>query len=310
MKSRCFLLCFLLSAVAVRAQQQPQYTMYMANNFVLNPALAGIENYTDVKLSYRAQWVGIEDAPVTAYATIHGLIASDIEGRRHGLGGSVVLDKTGPTQRFSGTAAYAFHLPVSKSLTTAFGVSAGIMEYSLNTDELQLGNPNDVILTKGNYSQLLPSVNAGIWLYSPNFYIGAAVQNLIESQLTFNSFTSSGASRLYRHYFITGGYRFVLNETLTATPSVMFKLVRPVPVSFDVNFKMMYRDRFWAGVSYRKKDGFAAMAGINISPLINVSYAYDYVTSDLREYTTGSHEIILGILLNNEEGALCPTNVW
>src|SRR3546814_8518261 len=122
------------------------------------------------------------------------------------------------------------------------------MEYSLKPDELQLVNPNDVILTKGNYSQLLPSVNAGIWLYSPNLYIGAAVQNLIESQLTFNSFTSSGASRLYRHYFITGGYRFVLNETLTATPSVMFKLVRPVPVSFDVNFQMMYRDRFWAGV--------------------------------------------------------------
>lgn len=82
-------------ASALSAQQQPQYTMYMANNFILNPAVAGIEDYTDVKLSYRAQWVGIEDAPVTAYATIHGLIASDLEGRRHGLGGAVVLDKTG-----------------------------------------------------------------------------------------------------------------------------------------------------------------------------------------------------------------------
>src|SRR3546814_18689099 len=101
------------------------------------------------------------------------------------------------------------------------------MEYSLNTDELQLGNPNDVILTKGNYSQLLPSVNAGIWLYSPNFYIGAAVQNLIESQLTFNSFTSTVASRLYHHYFITAGYRFVLTATLTAPPTALFKRVQP-----------------------------------------------------------------------------------
>lgn len=300
----------LLSALAAKAQQQPQYTMYMANNFVLNPAIAGIENYTDVKLSYRAQWVGIEDAPVTAYATIHGPIAYDYEGRRHGLGGTVVLDKTGPTQRFSGTLSYAFHLPVTKNLTTAFGVNAGIMEYSLNTDELQLGDPNDVILTKGNYSQLLPSVNAGIWLYTPDFFIGAAAQNLIESKLTFNSYTESESSRLYRHYFITGGYRFAVSDNLTATPSFMLKVVRPVPVSYDVNFKMMYRDRFWAGVSYRKRDGFAAMAGINISPLLNVSYSYDYITSDLQDYTSGSHEIILGILLNNDEGALCPTNVW
>ncbi|QEC52665.1 type IX secretion system PorP/SprF family membrane protein [Anseongella ginsenosidimutans] len=307
-----FLLAYVLLFITagLKAQQQPQYTMYMANNFVLNPAVAGIENYTDVKLSYRAQWVGIEDAPVTAYATIHGLIAADLEGRRHGLGGAIVLDKTGPTQRFSGTVAYGFHLPVSKNLTTAFGVSAGIMEYSLNTDALELGNPNDVILTKGNYSQMLPSVNAGIWLYSPDFFIGAAAQNLIESKLTFNSYTASEESRLYRHYFLTGGYRFAVSETLTATPSLMLKIVQPVPVSFDINFKMMYRDRFWAGLSYRKRDGFAAMAGINISPLINVSYAYDYVTSDLQDYTSGSHEIILGILLNNEEGALCPTNVW
>src|SRR5690606_2721150 len=111
-------------------------TQYMVNNFVLNPALAGIENYTDVKLSYRAQWVGIEDAPVTAYATIQGPLAYDFKGRRHGLGGVVVIDKTGPTQRFSGTASYAFHLPVSESLVTAFGVNAGITEYSLNTDKL------------------------------------------------------------------------------------------------------------------------------------------------------------------------------
>src|SRR3546814_13582184 len=107
--------------------------MYMANNFVLNPALAGIENYTDVKLSYRAQWVGIEDAPVTAYATIHALIASDIAARRHGLGGSVVLDKTGPTQRLYGPAAHAFTLPASMTLSQDCSVTARIRKYSLNT---------------------------------------------------------------------------------------------------------------------------------------------------------------------------------
>lgn len=303
--------CFLLLRFAEsHAQQQPQYTMYMGNNFVINPAVAGIENYTNIKLSYRAQWLGIDDAPVTAYATINGLIAADMEGRRHGLGGAVILDKTGPTQRFSGTATYAFHLPVSDYITTAFGASAGIVEYSLNTAALELDDPNDVVLTKGNYSQLLPAVNAGIWLYSPDFFIGAAAQNLVESKLDFNSYTASEESRLYRHFFVTAGYRFQVSETLTATPSFMLKMVQPVPVSFDLNFKMMYRDRFWAGVSYRKRDGFAAMAGINISPLINVSYSYDYVTSDLAEYTSGSHEIILGIMLNNDDGVLCPTNVW
>src|SRR5690606_41381956 len=83
-------------ASALSAQQQPQYTMYMANNFILNPAVAGIEDYTDGQLSYRAQWVGIEDAPGTAYATIPGLIASDLEGRRHGLGAAAGPDESRP----------------------------------------------------------------------------------------------------------------------------------------------------------------------------------------------------------------------
>src|SRR3978361_1571347 len=62
------------------AQMRPGYTQYVLNNYIINPAVAGIENYTDVKLSHRHQWVGIDGAPVTTYLTIHGpLKKSDYE---------------------------------------------------------------------------------------------------------------------------------------------------------------------------------------------------------------------------------------
>src|SRR5256714_7180411 len=64
-------LCLGCSLLIVRAQQKPHYTQYILNQYILNPALTGIENYTDVKLSHRHQWVGIQDAPVTTYLTIH-----------------------------------------------------------------------------------------------------------------------------------------------------------------------------------------------------------------------------------------------
>ncbi|MGX8249340.1 type IX secretion system membrane protein PorP/SprF, partial [Escherichia coli] len=64
---------FLLGMVAIgRAQQRPYYTQYIMNNYIINPAVAGIENYWDVKASHRMQWVGLQDAPVTTYLTIHG----------------------------------------------------------------------------------------------------------------------------------------------------------------------------------------------------------------------------------------------
>src|SRR5881396_3541479 len=54
------------------AQQRPHYTQYILNNYILNPALSGIENYTDLKISGRDQWVGLNGAPQTFYLTIHG----------------------------------------------------------------------------------------------------------------------------------------------------------------------------------------------------------------------------------------------
>jgi type IX secretion system PorP/SprF family membrane protein len=63
--------CFLMIG-CVRAQQQPYYTQYMLNNFILNPALAGIENYWDIKASYRNQWVGLQGGPTTLYLTVNG----------------------------------------------------------------------------------------------------------------------------------------------------------------------------------------------------------------------------------------------
>ena len=118
------------------AQQQPYYTQYILNTFIINPAVAGIENYTDLKANHRCQWVGLDGAPVTTYLTIQGPLHKSTTGRESptsfhptgenprgkqywddytatdphaGIGMTIVNDKTGPLNRFSITAAYAYH---------------------------------------------------------------------------------------------------------------------------------------------------------------------------------------------------------
>ena len=66
-----WVLLLLIVSRPVFAQQQPHYTQYVINNYILNPAVSGIENYTDVKIGHRHQWTGINDAPVTTYLTVH-----------------------------------------------------------------------------------------------------------------------------------------------------------------------------------------------------------------------------------------------
>jgi type IX secretion system PorP/SprF family membrane protein len=61
MKKILFLLQMVMMIGSLSAQQKPHYSQYILNQYVLNPAIGGIENYTDIKLSYRNQWVGIQD---------------------------------------------------------------------------------------------------------------------------------------------------------------------------------------------------------------------------------------------------------
>ena len=50
----------------------------------------------------------------------------------------------------------------------------------------------------------------------------------------------------------------------------------------------------------------------DIANKVNVSYSYDINNSNymLSEFNKGTHEIILGFLLNNIYGDLCPKNIW
>ncbi|RYE31230.1 MAG: type IX secretion system membrane protein PorP/SprF, partial [Sphingobacteriaceae bacterium] len=92
--------------------------------------------------------------------------------------------------------------------------------------------------------------------------------------------------------------------------SVMFKYVKPVPSTFDLNLKMAFQDKFWIGGSYRRNDAIAAMAGINVGSFLNLGYAYDFTTSNLNTVSNGTHEIILGIMLNNAYKVICPRRFW
>ena len=51
----------------VKAQQLPQISQYLRNQYMINPGAAGVYDFTDVTLGGRLQWAGLEDAPKTSY---------------------------------------------------------------------------------------------------------------------------------------------------------------------------------------------------------------------------------------------------
>ena len=335
-----------LVTVSAFAQQRPHYTQYILNNYILNPAISGIENYTDVKISARDQWVGLDGAPRTAYFTIQGPIGKkdyrttatsySIPGENprgraywesytaaephHGLGLMVINDRTGSLNRFTADVTYAYHIGLNPTTNLAGGFSAGISKISLDkskTDFSGTGDPNDPAAGSaysGYLSKVKPDVGVGLWLYSRDYFVGFSAQQVVPQKLTFvDDAIANPTGRLIPHLFFTGGYRFLLNEDINAIPSVMVKYIRGSSKNdfqFETNLKLQYQDRLWIGGSYRYQDGYAAMIGVNVSNTFNVGYAYDFTTTALNTVSHGTHEIVLGFLLGNKYSEACPRCNW
>ncbi len=334
---------FIVNVVA--AQQRSHYTQYILNNYILNPALSGIENYTDVKLSARDQWVGFNGAPRTFYATIQGPIGKkdyktsatsfNIPGQNprgnaywenytasephHGIGFTVLNDKTGNFNRFTTYATYAYHIGLNATTNLSAGFSAGITVVGLNADgkiDFGAGSPSDPALgnATGELNKVKPDLGAGLWLYSADYFIGLSAQQIIPQKLEFvDDATFKTKGKLIPHVFLTGGYRFMLNEDINVIPSLMVKYINGgLKNNYQVegNVKAQYRDLFWIGGSIRQTDGYAAMIGLNVANTFNVAYAYDFTKTDLRTYSGGTHEVMIGFLLGNRYGDTCPRNVW
>jgi len=316
----------LFASFTAFSQQKPQYTQYIFNQYLLNPALSGIENYIDFKGGYRKQWSGITDAPQTSFVAAHWALGDNqlwsnaltafpeqtgnpmdrnymqnymSSPSHHGMGVTAVLDKTGPVKRLDANVTYAYHLQLSNNFNLSAGVAAGISSISLDVNALTFDTPYDPALNRALINQVKPDLSIGLWLYGARMFAGISVQQILPQKLSFTGENSYNLGKEVPHYFATAGYKFFVDEEISAIPSVMVKYVSPVPVSVDLNMKLAFKDKVWLGGSYRKDDSFSAMAGFNIGKMVNLTYSYDFSTSALNQVSNGSHEIVLGLMLNN-----------
>lgn len=334
MKKNLFCVLGFLWLHAAEAQQRPHYTQYILNNYILNPALSGIENYTDLKLSARDQWIGFDGRPQTFYLSVHAPIGKkdyktsatsyNVPGENprgtnywqnytasephHGVGMSIVNDITGNYNVFTANVSYAYHLGLSPTVNLAAGFAGGFSKVNYNRskssrpDDPGIG-PNGNVIYKTR-----PDLNAGLWLYSGDYFVGLSAQQIIPQKVAFVNDTLG--LKLTPHLFGTAGYRFLLNDDVNCIPSVLVKATNGAPAQVDANIKFQYLDLLWLGGGYRFGNGFMGMLGLNVANTFNIGYAYDYTTNLVGKASQGTHEIVIGFLLGNRYNDSCPRNVW
>jgi type IX secretion system PorP/SprF family membrane protein len=281
-----------MSSTAVLAQQDPQFTHYMYNMSVINPAYA-TENKDVINMGgiYRAQWVGIEGAPTTQSFFAHKPLSKKVE-----LGISIVHDEIGDVVQESNIFAdFAYVLSLSERTRLSFGLKAGVTLFSANFNGFQYTDPVLDPAFQNNINQTFPNIGAGTYLFGDNYYFGLSAPNLMTSRHleTNNGVVGSGVESV--HFFMTGGYVFTFNgnDNFKLKPAFMAKGVEGAPVSIDLTTNVLINNRFEAGVGYRVDDSVSGLVGFYVTPTLRIGYSYDYTLSNLRSFNSGSHEVFV-----------------
>lgn len=285
-----------------------------------------MHDYLEVNMSYRKQWVGINNSPTTYYVSANMPLGKRLDinpkvsstrisapstyntiTRKsfHAVGVYAAQDSYGPYGLNIVSASYAFHLPIAEELTLSFSPNVSFNSVTFDPNKAVVEDAADP--TYANYlgasnqsSQL--DINIAFWLYHKRYFVGYSSDQLVQDKLKLSSQVTF--EQIKAHHNFIAGYRFRLNRNLVLTPSTMVKYVSQAPLSADINVRLDIQDRFWTGLTYRNSNTLSGMVGLYLNNTFRFGYAFDFTLSSLQLQNSGSHEIILGINLLNKEKAV------
>lgn len=298
---KIFTILTMLSVFGAIAQQDPQYTQYMYNTLSVNSAYAGSLGHLAITGIYRTQWVGLEGAPNTQSFTLDTPL-----GKNVGLGLSVVSEEIGPSEEQYLDANFSYTIPSGQTHKLSFGIKGGGRVINIDWTKGSYRDP-DVQFRENITNKFLPVVGAGLYWHGERDYIGLAVPNFMTRERYNYDDIADDLVNERMHLYLIGGIVFDLSAHTKFKPAAMVKYVAGAPLIADFSANFMFNNCVTLGVSYRTADSVSALASLQITPQFLVGYAYDYTTTELQNYNSGTHEIMLRFeLVSRKKGLKSP----
>ena len=296
-----FISCLFSLITPAKAQQDPNFSMYMFNNQYFNPAYAGTAEFITASVFYRRQWISMPGAPITQNFT-----AIVPYPRKHlAFAANVVNDKIGITGATNVSLGAAYYINLKEG-RLSFGLDLGIQQFRLNGEQLNLEQTNDNTFTNQFATKMAPNVNAGIFYKKQKYYVGISATHLNNpGRAILKNGDVKNPAVTARHYYLTGGYVIEIDDKFTLTPSILSRYSES-PLftnnfSSDFSFKVDYKEILWMGTTYRTSDAIGFFTGFNLGKIdpdsfkenIKIGYGFDYTVSRIPTYNGGTHEIFI-----------------
>ncbi|NJK95526.1 MAG: type IX secretion system membrane protein PorP/SprF [Bacteroidales bacterium] len=305
---KLFIICYLLLLSGfIYAQQLPLYSQYMMNGFLVNPAMAGSDGYTTASLTTRDHWLGFENSPKTYAISLQSRIlwqksrvtrktpgysgSLSKKSGRVGLGGYIFNDKNALVNRTGFQFSYAYHLFI-RNTQLSFGLAASAFQFKIDESKLDPRDPEPLLAEGFDNLIYVPDFTFGVYLLNRRSFLGLSAAQLFQTRIRVGQ--ENVDYRMKRHYYLMGGYRFDTGNDTELEPSFLLKGTELGFIQTDVNLKLIYKEFYWAGISYRTQTSVGLLLGGKAGKFY-FGYAFDYNLSNIRKYTFGSHEINLAV---------------
>lgn len=302
-----FTIIFLLLGLSLWAQQEPQYTHFMYNQQLYNPAYVGSRNTPSFTALHRSQWIGFEGAPYSEVLSFQ----TPIMRERAGLGATVSRYAIGITTSYFSSVAYSYNLKLTPNLSVRLGLQ-GTLEYfgvRFNDPKVVVVNQDDPSLPD-NYSERYAwNVGVGAYLtYKNMFYMGLSAPQLYPNDVGVNSFSDLTA-KISPHRYLNLGASIPVSEQLDIMPNLIVKWVDNAPIDFDVNLSVRYLQKLTLGLTARAGgdniiESMDGLVFFQITPKFGAGLGYDYTLSKIKEYQSGTVEVMLRYDLRDDKGDL------
>jgi len=312
---KSIIVCFALLASAFVAfgQQDAQFSQYMFNTLVINPAYAGYKGTLNLSALHRSQWIGVNGAPETQSLVLDGSFAND----KLGLALTIVNDNIGLQGQTNAYFNYAYKIKTSEEGTLAFGLGVGLGQVSMNNGGANFNDPSDPNFNGGRLSFIAPDARAGVHYSNDKFYAGFSATNLFSRVFDYSTDTKNLIINQGQHFFLTAGYLIDVNDFLKFKPSFLIREDTKGPTSLDINNFFLLGEKVWIGASYRtavnlfnknstigdvrNRNALIGLLEVYAGKGFRLGYSYDQSLSGLQGFDNGSHEISLGYTFGSKK---------
>jgi len=257
---------------------------------MLNPAFCGTKRLVDVRLNYRNQWTGFDGAPKTYALSLN----SRFWKGRLGAGGFVFQDNIGPFRNTVTSLTLAYHLKFPDT-ELSLGAQGNFLSQKFVGTDITIRNQQDMAV-----NQYLTDpgktfdASFGALYYNDRFHLGIGINNLAGSTIKHyeNDSLRLGKYKDAAHYVLSAGYNWAGDPNLAFQNSLIAVYTPGMPVLIDYTLRLHMYQQLMAGISLRFKDAIALQLGYTLKEEYQLVYSYDIVTSPLRRYQSGTHEIM------------------